>query len=121
MFVAQGVIGAGRFNSERRPDGCTQAALVDATPAGFFNTLASLAPGSIAVGTVVSSHCLHADPVGSSGTVYTCLGSVTFDFEILGIAGLNAQLPGTDLLGAPGATCPTAQTVNGVELDGTAP
>lgn len=97
----------------------TQAALVDATSAGLFNTLASLTPGSIAMGTVVSSYYLHADPVGSSGTVYTYVGSVTFDSEILGIAGLNAQLLGTDLLGAPGTTYPTAQTVNGVELDGT--
>lgn len=97
----------------------TQAALVDATTTGLFNTLPSLTPGSIAMGTVVSSYYLHADPVGSSGTVYTYIGSVTFDSVILGIASLNAQLLDTDFLGAQGTSYPTAQTVNGVELDGT--
>ena len=97
----------------------TQAAVVNASTPGLFNSLASLTPGSIAMGTVVNSYYLHADPVGSSSTVYTYAGSVTFDSDILGLAGLNDQLFGTQFLGALGTIYPTAFTVNGVELDGT--
>ena len=110
---------AGVF-SERQNVNLAQSAQVDVTTTGFFDALVDLTPGSIAVGTLVSSYYLHADPVGSSGTPYTYIGSITFDADILGVAALNAQLVSTHFLGAPGTTYPTAGTVNGVDFpDGT--
>lgn len=97
-----------------------QAAHVDATTNGIFNSVASLTPGSIAAGTLVSSYYLHADPVGSSGTVFTYRGTVTFDADILGVSALNAQLLATNFLGAPGTTYPNSSNVNGLDYgDGT--
>jgi len=97
-----------------------QAATVDATTSGFFNSVASLTPGSIAAGTLVSSHYLHVDPVGSSGTVYTYRGTVTFDADILGVSARNAQILDTNFLGAPGTTYTTSGNVNGLDYgDGT--
>jgi MYXO-CTERM domain-containing protein len=92
-----------------------QAALVNATTSGFFNTVAALTPGSIAIGTLVSSHYLHADPVGSGGVVYSYTGSVTFDADILGVAALNAELIGSNFLGAPGTSYPGVANVNGID------
>ncbi len=93
---------------------------VDATTSGFFNSVASLTPGSIAAGTLVSSHYLHADPVGSGGTVFTYRGTVTFDADILGVAARNAQILDTTVLGVPGTVYPTSGTVNGLDYgDGT--
>lgn len=107
------------FN-ERQNVLLAQAAQVDVTTTGFFDALADLTPGPIAVGTLVSSYYLHADPVGSSGTTYTYIGSITFDSDILGVAALNTQLVGTNSLGAPGTTYPNAGNVNGVDFpDGT--
>jgi MYXO-CTERM domain-containing protein len=98
----------------------TQAFLVNATTTGFFSTVAALTPGSITTGTVVSSHYLHADPVGSGGTVYTYIGSVTFDADILGVAAVNAELVGSNFLGAPGTAYPGSANVNGIDFpDGT--
>lgn len=97
-----------------------QAAHVDATTSGFFNSLASLTPGSIAAGTLVSSYYLHADPVGSSGTVFTYRGTVVFDADILGVSALNAELLDTNFLGAPGTSYPNSANVNGLDYgDGT--
>lgn len=106
--------------AERQDVVLTQAAQLNATTPGLFDSLADLTPGALAIGTLVSSYYLHADPVGASGTVYTYIGSVTFDSDILGIAALNAELLGTNLLGAPGTTYPGAATVNGLDYaDGT--
>jgi len=97
-----------------------QAAAVDATTTGLFDALADLTPGAIAIGTLISSYYLHADPVGSSGVAYTYIGSITFDTDILGIAAQNAQLLSTQFLGAAGTTYPGAGTVNGLDFpDGT--
>lgn len=94
----------------------TQLAQVNATTSGRFDALSDLTPGSIAVGTLVSSYYLHADPVGSSGTTYRYVGSMTFDTDILGVAALNAELLGTNFLGALGTTYPGAGTVNGLDF-----
>ena len=106
---------AGVFN-EKQNVNLAQVAQVDVTTTGFFDALGDLTPGSIAVGTLVSSYYLHADPVGSSGTPYSFEGSITFDSDILGVAALNAQLVGTNFLGAPGTTYPNAGNVNGVDF-----
>lgn len=91
------------------------AVAVGATTPGFFDALADLTTGSIATGTLVNSHYVHADPVSSSQTPYTYVGSVTFDADILGVASVNAELVGTNFLGVPGTLYPTAATVNGID------
>lgn len=93
-----------------------QAAQVDVTTTGFFDALSDLTPGSIAAGTLVSSYYLYADPIGSGSTLYTYIGSITFDSDILGIAALNAQLLSTDVLGAPGTAYPGSAAVNGLDF-----
>lgn len=98
----------------------TQSAQVNATTSGLFDALSDLTPGSIAVGTLVSSYYLHADPVGSSGVTYRYIGSITFDTHILGVAALNAELLSTHFLGALGTAYPSAGSVNGLDYaDGT--
>lgn len=98
----------------------TQAAPVNASTTGLFDSLSDLTPATIAIGTLISSYYLHADPVGASGTVFTYVGSVSFDSDILGIAALNGELLGTQWLGAPGTVYPGAGTVNGLDFpDGT--
>ena len=107
------------FN-ERQNVTLSQAVQVNITTTGSFSTIAHLTPGAISVGSLISSYYLHADPVGSSGTTYRFTGSVTFDSDILGIAGANAELVGSNFLGALGTTYPNAGTVNGVDFaDGT--
>jgi hypothetical protein len=106
--------------AERQNLMLAQPAHVDATTTGLFDSLSDLTPGTIAGGTWVSSYYLHADPVGASGTVYTYVGSVSFDSDILGIAALNSELLSTNLLGAAGTTYPGAGAVNGLDFpDGT--
>jgi len=94
----------------------SQTAQVDATTAGFFDAVSDLTPGSLAAGTLVSSYYLHADPVGSSSTLYTYIGSITFDADILGVDALNAQLLSTNFLGVSGTTYPGSAAVNGLDF-----
>lgn len=94
----------------------SQAAQVDATTTGLFDAISDLTPGSLAAGTLVSSYYLHADPVGSSSTLYTYIGSITFDSDILGIDAQNAQLLSTNFLGASGTTYPGSAAVNGLDF-----
>lgn len=108
--------------SEQQNLTLASAAAVDATASGTYATLASLTPGTIAVGTLVSSYYLHADPLGvlDFNNRVTFTGTVTFDTDILGVAGLNAQLLSTTFLGATGTAYPNAGNVNGLDLpDGT--
>ncbi len=105
---------------EKQNVALTQAAAVDITTTGLFDNLADLTPGSISIGTLVSSYYLHADPVGSGGVTYLFAGSITFDTDILGVAALSAQILSTNVLGAMGTTYPGAGLVNGVDFpDGT--
>jgi len=101
---------------ERQNVTLAQAAPVDATTTGLFDALSDLTPGSVAIGTVVSSYYLHADPVGASSTLYTYIGSITFDSDILGVAAQNADLLATNFLGAAGTTYPSAANVNGLDF-----
>jgi len=72
------------------------------------------ASGTIAAGTVVDSHLLHADPVGSpeEQEPVTFSGAATFDGEILGVIVIDnpseAHLAESDFLGAPGTAYPPA-------------
>jgi hypothetical protein len=65
---------------------------VDATPAG--------PAGTIAAGTVVSSHVIHADRVGIYGEL-SYRGSATFSAPILGVISTDSSLVNSDFLGAP--------------------
>lgn len=98
----------------------SQAAAVNATTTGLFDAASDLTPGTIGIGTLVSSYYLHADPVGAGSVTFRYVGSVTFDADILGIVALNNELLATNFLGAPGTIYPVAGTVNGVDFpDGT--
>lgn len=65
---------------------------VDTTPAG--------PAGTIAAGTFVSSHVIHADRVGVFGQV-SYRGSATFSMPILGVISSDSSLVDSDFLGAP--------------------
>lgn len=87
---------------------------VDITAAGTYDGSGALSPGTIAAGTVVDSHLLHADPVGSPEEQAPILfsGAATFDGEILGVIVVDnpseAHLADSDFLGAAGTAYPPA-------------
>jgi len=59
--------------------------------------------GNIAGGTTVETYLLHADPPGSTPTLFS--GSITFDTPILGLIFSDSRLNGTDSsLGVSGVT-----------------
>ncbi|HVW11557.1 MAG TPA: PEP-CTERM sorting domain-containing protein [Bryobacteraceae bacterium] len=90
------------------------AITVDATAPGLYQSKASLTPGSIAAGTLISDTYLHADPV-TSGTTFT--GSVTFSSDILGVIATSSDLVATDpLLGVSGTTYGSIHDAPGLEL-----
>jgi uncharacterized protein (TIGR03382 family) len=88
---------------------------VNATTPGVYNSNASLTPGIIAAGTVVSSHYIYADPIGDGPALYE--GFVEFDQPIIGVIVLRGGLNSTDFLGAPG-TIYGDNTARGMELSG---
>lgn len=91
-------------------------ACVDFMGPGTYSS--SSAPGgSIAAGTLVSSHLLSADPVGDPipTKAVRYRGSITFDNPILGVAILTASLDCTDVLGGPGTTYPTGLGTRALE------
>jgi len=93
------------------------AITVDATAPGVYKSKASLTPGSIAAGTLVSGAYIHADPV-TSGTTFT--GSVTFNTDILGLIVTTNDLFASDsLLGVPGTNYGSSTTPRGLELSPT--
>jgi hypothetical protein len=87
---------------------------VDITTPGTYhvpNGGVPLTPGTIPAGTLVSSHFVHADPVGNpdpvTGTkLYN--GTITFDGTIIGIIVYDATLDSSDgVVGAPGTVYPS--------------
>jgi hypothetical protein len=94
------------------------AITVDATRAGIYNTKASLTPGTIAAGTIMSDFYLHADPI-TSGTSFT--GAVTFNSNILGVIATGPGLFATDaFLGADDIVYRSSKgTRGGFELSAT--
>jgi hypothetical protein len=90
---------------------------VDITQPGTYDDTGDLTPGSIAGGTVVNSHMLHADNVGSGGGPIKISGTATFDSDILGIAVHSGNLDASDFLGAPGTIYPTGKFQRDLELD----
>lgn len=85
---------------------------------GLFVDQTTDALGSSAVipaGTVVNSHFIHFDNVGTS-TGYRGLGNVTFDGTIIGVITQDSKLFAShSLLGAPGTTYPTSGENYGLE------
>ena len=84
-------------------------------------TSAGALGGAIPAGTAVTVYIIHADPIGSTTTLYS--GDVTFDGPILGLLGLYAGSstldaidPGVIALGSPVTTYPTGLTNRGLEV-----
>jgi len=87
-----------------------QDVAVDITPPGLYSPSCLADPncltsGTIAAGTRVSSHFVHADPIDKDHVQLE--GTVRTDFPILGIAVFDASLDHSDFLGAPGTVYPT--------------
>ena len=95
---------------------------VDITDPGTYDGSGPLTPGTIPAGTVVDSHLLHADPIGSPDpqTPVTFQGGVTFTGEILGVIVVDTpaapHLMDSDILGATGTAYPTDPGGRGLEL-----
>lgn len=73
---------------------------VNATMPGTYASVGSLTPGIIPAGTVVSSHYLYSDPVGSAAGLYQ--GFMDFDQPVIGVIVLRSELNASDWVGAPG-------------------
>ncbi|MGH2701706.1 MAG: Ig-like domain-containing protein [Actinomycetota bacterium] len=80
---------------------------VDISTPGLYDDNDDLTPAAIPAGTVVSSHFVHGDNVGSGGGGHNLDGTVVVDAEILGIIIMNPNLDDSDFLGAPGTEYPT--------------
>jgi hypothetical protein len=89
---------------------------VDITVPGTYDDSANLTSGTIAAGTVVNSHLIHADRLDGGGHVMY-EGTLHVDSNILGIAILRPSLDATDILGVPGTSYPTGVTVRRLNLD----
>lgn len=108
---------------DERQDATLAAPLVvDITAPGTYDGSGPLTPGTIPAGTIVDSHLLHADAVGSPDpqTPVTFKGGVTFTGEILGVIVVDTpaapHLNDSDTLGAAGTTYPTDPGGRGLEL-----
>jgi len=106
------------FFAERVSSVLPSAITVDATLPGTYNSVGSLTPGAIPLGTVVDSFLLHADPFDpNNGVSYS--GSLTFLNPILGVIAMSGGLDQTDaILGAPGTLYPVPgnEPARGFEL-----
>ena len=92
---------------------------VDITVPGTYDEVADLTPGMIPAGTVVSSHFLHADKIGSGSGPVHLKGTIEVDTDILGIAVMAPNLDGSDFLGVPGTIYPTGGLQRQVGLNPT--
>jgi choice-of-anchor A domain-containing protein len=94
-----------------------QALECDITQPGVYDETADLTPGTVPAGTVVSSHFVHADKIGTGPPFVTLEGTVTTDADIICIAILQRPLNMSDFLGAPGTAYPTGDFGRHLELD----
>jgi hypothetical protein len=90
---------------------------VDITVPGTYDDSSDLTPGVIPAGTLVSSHFVNADKVGTQPPRIELEGSIVTDADILGIAILQHSLNVTDVLGAPGTIYPTGKFGRGLNPD----
>ena len=89
---------------------------VDGDLAGAYTSHASLTPGVIPAGTMVSDLYFDSDPNSSTGIQFT--GSITFSSDILGVIALSATLNATDgMLGVAGVNYPETERARGLELN----
>ncbi len=93
---------------ERQDVELTSDVAVDITTAGMYEDPEDLTPGVVPAGTVVRSHMVHADKVGTTAPNIWLTGTLTFDQDIVGIALEADTLYGSDFLGAPGTRYPTS-------------
>lgn len=94
----------------------TDDVAVNITAPGTYVEPADLTPGIIPAGARINSHFVHVDKVGSSNVAVRYSGAITFDRDILGLAILDAELDGSDGVGAPATTYPTGQVFRGFEM-----
>jgi hypothetical protein len=90
---------------------------VSITTPGTYDDSIDLAPGTIAAGTTVSSHFVHADKVGRALPKIELEGSIRTDAPILGIILRRAHLDASDFLGAIGTVYPTGDSGRALNLD----
>lgn len=90
---------------------------VDITAPGTYDSTASLTPGTLAAGTVVSSQFVNADKVGKQKPFTDLTATIHTDQPIVGIEVLSHELNLSDFLGAPGTLYPTGDFGRGLELD----
>jgi prealbumin domain-containing protein/Big-like domain-containing protein/PKD domain-containing protein len=105
-----------RLFDERQDVTLAKSLKVDITKPGTYDEKRDLTPASIPTGTIVDSHLLHADNIGSIKVRLT--GSVTFDADILGVIVLDRNLDKSDYLGSPTTSYPTKLHERGLELTG---
>lgn len=79
---------------------------VDATAPGEYNLKSALTPATIMAGTKINSYYLHTDRDGTPTTFKKVVGSVTFDYPILGVIGSKDNMISSDILGATGTVYP---------------
>jgi hypothetical protein len=90
---------------------------VDITTPGTYDDTTDLTPGTIPAGTVVNSHFVNADHVGTQAPPVVLDGTITTDTDIIGIEVLQHGLNISDFLGAPGTAYPTGDFGRGLNLD----
>ena len=90
---------------------------VNITTPGTYDDSSDLTPGTIPAGTVVNSHFVNADHIGTQAPGVVLDGTVTTDTDILGIIVMQHELNHSDNLGAPGTTYPTGDFGRGFNLD----
>jgi hypothetical protein len=93
---------------------------VDITQPGTYDDSGDLTNGgTIAAGTIVSSHLVHSEQATPNhGPALDFDGTIHTDGTILGIAILAPALDATDVLGAPGTLYPTGVFGRALNLDG---
>jgi hypothetical protein len=90
---------------------------VDITIPGTYDDSSDLTPGVIPSGTLVSSHFVNSDKIGTQPPRVELEGSIVTDADIMGIAISEHALNESDVLGAPGTIYPTGKFGRGLNLD----
>jgi len=92
-----------RVFDEIQNESIDTAIFVNFPQTGMVDSENDLRPARLIVGSPVSSHFIHSDPVGLD--LVNLSGCVTFDEEIIGVIILDAELDGSDsLLGLSNVT-----------------
>jgi hypothetical protein len=107
-----------RLIAESHLRNVTSPVEVDFTAAGLYDSTDDFLAKrpEIAVGQVIDSYLLHADPIGQPlpGTLFTA--TLSFDTEVLGVSMTDPGLDASDLVGATATVYPTGVKSRGFEL-----